>query len=158
MEEKLFGILIKSVIGYITVEILIEDQSIIKCQQRLVTKGTLLTVMSHGEVRMTADEFDPPHNYKCVVDCETITLYCKPTEVYQLTKSERDLLNGVTRKDDRIEVLCNLDWVGKLHFGSYVYVTIPTIPVPVRGVIRHVGPVKGEVGTKFGIELEVLHD
>ena len=155
MEEKLFGILIENGIGYASMEILIEDQSVTQYQKRLVTKGTLLTVLSHGEARMTADKFDPPHNYKCLVDHETTTLYCKPSEVYQLTKTERDLLNGVTREDDRIEVLCNLDWVGKLHFGSFVYVTIPTIPVPVKGVIYHIGPLKGEIGTKFGIELQV---
>ena len=155
MEEKSFGILIKEVIGYTNVEILIEDQGFTQYQKRLVNKGTLLTVMSHGEARMTADEFDPPHNYKCVMDHETVTLYCKPAQVYQLTKSERNLLNGVPRTDERIEVLRNLDWVGKLHLGSGVYVTIPTIPVPVRGVVSHIGQLKGEVGTKFGIELLV---
>ena len=155
MEEKPFGILIKDVIGYTQVEILVEDQSVTHYQKRSVTNGTLLTAMSHGEARMTADKFDPPHNYKYVVEHETITLYCKPTQVYRLTKSERALLNGVARKDDRIEVLQNLDWVGKLQFGSFVYVTIPTIPVPVKGIVCHIGPLQGEVGTKFGIELQV---
>ena len=155
MEGKSFGILIEGVIGYISMEILIEDQGVTMYQKRAVTKGTLLTVMSHGEARMTAEKFDPPHNYKCVVDHETITLYCKPTEVYPLTKGERSLLKGVPRNDERIEVLCNLHWVGKLHLGSCVYVTIPTIPVPVRGVVCHIGGLKGEVGTKFGIELLV---
>lgn len=155
MEEKLFGILIETVIGYTSEEILIEDQGVTTYQKRAVTKGTLLTVMSHGEAKMTADRFDPPHNYKCVIEHETVTLYCKPTVIYQLTKSERNLLNGVQKRDERIEVLHNLDWVGKLHLGSCVYVTIPTIPVPVRGVVSHIGQLKGEVGTKFGIELQV---
>ena len=136
-------------------KILIEDQGFTQYQKHLVPKGTLLTVMSHGETRITADEFDPPHNYKCVMDHETVTLYCKPTEVHQLTKSERNLLNGVPMTNERIEVLHNLDWVGKLHFGSIVYVTIPTIPVPVRGVVCYIGQLEGEVGTKFGIELLV---
>ena len=152
MEEKLFGILIENVIGYAHVEVLAEDQRI---TQYLVTKGTMLTVLSHGEVRITANKFDPPHNYKCLVGHKSITLYCNPSEVYQLTRSEKDLLNGVTRKSERIEVMHNLDWVGKLYFGSFVYVTIPTIPVPVKGLIYYVGPLKGEVGIKFGIELQV---
>ena len=135
MEEKSFGILIESVIGYTSTEFVIKDQGITQYQKRAVTKGTLLITMSHGEVRMTADRFDPPHNYKCVLVSETITLYCKPTEVYQLTKSERNLLKGVPRNAERIEVLHDLDWVDKLHFGSYVYVAIPTIPVPVRGIV-----------------------
>ena len=157
MEEKLFGILIEHVIGYAHVEnfeIFNEDQSFTHYQTCLVTKGTLLSVMSHGEAEMTADKFYPPHNYKCVVDHGT-TLYCEPTQVHQLTKSEKNLLTGVTRKDNRIEVLRNLDWVGKLQLGSSVYVTIPTIPVPVKGEICYIGPLKGEVGTKFGIELQV---
>lgn len=155
MEENLFGILIEGVVGYANMEILIEDQGVTQYQKRLVTKGTLVTFMSHGEARMTAEDFDPPHNYKCMVDGEIVTLYCKPSEVYQLTKNERNLLNGVPRGDERIEVLRNLDWIGKLHLGSCVYVTIPTIPVPVRGVVTHIGQLKGEVGTKFGIELQV---
>ena len=155
MEEMLFGILTENIIGYTSLEILIESQGITTYQKREVIKGTLLAVMSNNEARMTADRFDPPHNYKCVLDHEITTLYCKPTEVYRLTKSERNLLQGVPRNDERIEVLHNLDWVDKLHFGSCVYVTIPTIPVPVRGVVCHIGGLIGEVGTKFGIELLV---
>ena len=52
-------------------------------------------------------------------------------------------------------MLHDLDWVEKLQCRSIVYVTIPTTPTPVRGIISHVGPLKGEAGTKFGIELLV---
>jgi len=45
--------------------------------------------------------------------------------------------------------------VDKLKIKSYVYVTIPTIPTPMKGIIHHIGPLKGEAGTKFGIELQV---
>ena len=155
MEHKLFGILTESVIGFTHVEILVDDQSVTQYQQRLVVKGSLVTQLSHGEARLIANKLNPPHNYKCIAGRETITLYCKATQVYQLTESEKDLLNGVVNKSDRIEVLHNLDWVGELKFRSCVYVTIPTIPVPVRGLVYHIGSLEGELGTKFGIELQV---
>ena len=158
MEQKSFGLLLEDVIGNSHVNCLIDDQMnemIVYHQKFLVVKGSLLTVMSQTEARIITGDNKLRHNYKFVSDHHTITLHCKPSQVFPITKNQRALLSGVPRESDRIEVLHNLDWVEKLHDLSFVYVTIPTIPTPVRGIVCHVGPVEGEAGTKFGIELQV---
>ena len=155
MEQKSFGLLLEDVIGNSHQDILVDDQLVTYHQKFLVIKGSLLTVMSQVEARIITGDNKSRHNYKFVSDHHTITLHCKPCQVFLITKEQRALLNGVPRESDRIEVLHNLDWVEKLQYGSFVYVTIPTIPTPVKGIIYHVGPLEGEAGTKFGIELQV---
>ena len=156
MEKKLpFGLLLEDVIGYSHQDILIEDQIVTRDQKLLVNKGSLLTVLSQREAKATSGHINPLPNYKYVSNHVTITLHCKARYVFPITRNQRDLLHGVPSKSDRIEVLNNLIWVEKLNYGSYVYVTIPTIPTPVSGVVCHIGPLEGEVGTKFGIELQV---
>jgi len=154
MEQKRFALLLENVIGYSHEDVVYDDQFVRYNHEHMIIKGSLLTMMSYNEAK-TICNFNPPHNYKFVSGHVTITLHCKPKQVYPVTKSQRNLLNGVIRENDRIEVLHNLDWVDKLKVESYVYVTIPTIPTPVKGIIRHIGPLKGEAGTKFGIELQV---
>ena len=56
---------------------------------------------------------------------------------------------------DRHKAVNILQYVEKLRVGYGVYVAIPTIPHPMRGVVRYIGPLPGEEGTKFGIELLV---
>ena len=155
MEQRSFGLLLEDVIGKSHEDSLIEDQMILCHQKFLVVKGSLLTVMSQTEARIINNDNKSRHNYKLVSGYHTITLHCKPSQVFPITKNQRALLSGVPRESDRIEVLHNLDWVEKLHYGSFVYVTIPTIPTPVKGLVYHLGPVKGEAGIKFGIELQV---
>ena len=155
-EQKLpYGLLLEDVIGYLHEFDVIEDQIVTHDVERLVDKGSLLTVMSQDEAKEIAGHITPLPNYKHVFNQLTITLHCTSNDLFSITKRQRDLLNGVSKKDDRIEVLHNLDWVEKLRHGSYVYVTIPTIPTPVSGVICHMGPLEGEQGTKFGILLQV---
>ena len=134
-EQKPFGLLLKNVIGCSHEDVLIDDQIITYDQNLLVDEGSLLTGMSQMEAKTIAGNSKPLHNYKFVSGHLTITLYCKPGQVFRLTKNQRALLNGVPRESDRVEVLRNLQWVEKLKFGSYVYVTIPTIPTPVRGIV-----------------------
>ena len=155
MEQKPFGLLLEDVIGNSHEDILVDDQMATYHQKLLVAKGSLLTVLSHKEAKIIASDIKALHNYKFILGGLTITLHCSASQVFPITENQRALLQGVPRKSDRIEVLHNLDWVEKLHFGSFVYVTIPTIATPVRGIVSHVGPLEGEVGTKFGIELQV---
>ena len=155
MESKCFGVLLENVIGYSCEDVIIDDQLATYDQKHLVVKGSLLTALSQQEAKATVGNINPLPNYKCVCSHLTIMLHCKPHQVLALTKNQRALLSGVPRENDRIKVLHNLDWVEKLHFGSYVYVTIPTISTPVRGVIYHIGSLDGVVGTHFGIELDV---
>ena len=147
--------LLEDVIGYAREGVIVDDQLVTYDKKYLVVKGSLLAAMSQKEAKATVGNIIPLPNYKYVYNHLTITLHCQPHQVFALTKSQRALLNGVQRENDRIEVLHNLDWVEKLHFGSYVYVTIPNIPIPVRGIIYHIGPLDGVGGTHFGIELNV---
>ena len=155
MDQKPFGLLLEDVIGISHENILVDDQIAMCNQKLLVAKGSLLTVLSHKETKTIASDIKALHNYKFYVGYLTITLHCNASQVFPITRNQRALLQGVPRKSDRIEVLHNLDWVEKLEFGSIVYVTIPTNTIPVRGIVNHVGPLEGEVGTKFGIELQV---
>lgn len=155
MEGQPFGLLLKDAIGYLKEDSDIQGISDLQKCKHLIGKGSLLTVLSDKEAESTASHFDPPHNYKYVSDQLTLTLHCKPDQVHPLTVHQRDLLGGIKQENDRILVLHNLDWVDKLKVKSSVYVTIPATSVPVKGVVRYIGPLKEETGINFGVELLV---
>ena len=114
-------------------------------------RGSLLVELTDGEAKETQQHFTPPLNYKKYSD-DSVKLYCKPEQVFQLSDEQFSLLLGVKLPFDRYKVLNILRWVEKLRIGYGVNVTIP---YPVRGIIRYIGPLPGEEGTKFGIELLV---
>jgi len=122
--------------------------------KQAIPKGTMLAALSYEESKATASHFNPFHNYKSVTNL-SVTLHCKVHQVYQITREQRDILQGVRSLEDRLKVLHKLDWVAELQLGSFVYVTIPSIPVPVRGVIGHIGTLRKQIGTMFGVELMV---
>ena len=119
-----------------------------------ILRGCLLVELTDAESKETNQYFAPPLNYKKYSD-DSIKLYCKPEHVFQLNDQQFDLLLGVKLPFDRYKALSILNWVEKLRVGFGVNVTIPTIPNPVRGLIRYVGLLPSEEGTKFGIELLV---
>ena len=135
--------------------VLLEDKSAYKYttkwSQDIVLKGSLLVELTYGEVRET---WSRPLNYKKYSD-NSVELYCKPEDVRQLNDEQFNLLLGVKHPVDCYKALDILDWVETLRVGSGVNVTIPTIPNAVKGIIRYIGPLPGEEGTKFGIELLV---
>ena len=108
-------------------------------------------------------------NYECVVNYQvdhlekalredssvknTELVYVDSNVLFYLSKRQRDLLLGVKNPYNRLEVLGRLEWVESLRKGSKVYVTIPTITAPVRGIVRYIGSLPGEEGRKFGVEL-----
>ena len=117
-------------------------------------RGSLLVELTDTEARETQQYFIPPLNYKKYSD-DSVKLYCKPEQVLQLSDEQFNLLLGVKYPFDRYKALNILHWVEKLKSGYGVNVTISTIPHPVRGVIRYIGLLPSEEGTKFGIELLV---
>ena len=119
-------------------------------------RGSLLLELTDVEARETNQYFTIPLNYKKYSD-DLVKLYCKPEQVLQLSDEQFNLLLGVKYPFDRYKALNILHWVEKLKSGFGVNVTIPTIPHPVRGVIRYIGLLPSEEGTKFGIELLVSH-
>lgn len=149
--------LLESIVGFSHQDIVVDDQITTVDYKHLVVKGSLVTVLPYKEARSIVKRHNPPHNYKYVLGDLVITLHCRPDQVYPLTKNQRSLLHAVAQENERLEVLHNLSWVDNLDQESFVHVTIPTIPVPVRGIIRHKGRLQGEVGTMFGIELTVMY-
>ena len=117
-------------------------------------KGSLLVELTGGEAWESLQHSNRTFNYKKYSD-GSVKLYCKPEQVFQLSDEQFNLLLGVKLLFDRYKVLNILHWVEKLRVGYSVNVTIPTIPYPVRGIIRYIGSLPGEEGTKFGIELLV---
>jgi len=119
-----------------------------------ILRGSLLVELTDAEARETHQYFTNPLNYKKYSD-NSVKLYCKPEHVCQLNDKQFNLLLGVKLPSDRYKALNILNCVEKLRVGYGVNVTIPTIPHPMRGIIRYIGPLRGEEGTKFGIELLV---
>ena len=151
-----YGILLKHVIGFKKKDNkfkIIKPVTVYDEQGVLIPEGTIVVALSQAESTKTEGIFDPPHNYRCTDP--SITLHCTSTEVKQLTCKQKDLLMGVNKLDSRLEILSKLDWVDTLDIDALVYVTIPTITVPVQGIIRFIGTIPEEIGTKFAIELLV---
>lgn len=123
-------------------------------------KGSLLVELTGAEGRDGRESRSPyaniPFNYKKYSN-DSIKLFCKPEQILQLNDKQFNLLLGVKYYSNRYKALNILHWVEKLKVGNAVNVAIPTIPQPVRGIIRYIGTLPDEVGTKFGIEMLVSH-
>ena len=119
-----------------------------------VCKGTLLVALSHEESRKIASHLHHVHNYKSLANM-AVSLYCDARQVRQITRDQRDMLHGVRKLEVRIDMLHEIDWVSSLILGSCVYVYISNINTHVRGVVRHIGKLPGEIGTMYGVELMV---
>jgi len=114
--------------------------------KQLAPKGTLVKSVSSRETE---------GNYKTILG-SSFYLSCKPRQVRKLTVQQKNLLEGVKDLHVRTEVLHKLNAVQKLQVGSLVFVLVPAIPLPVQGVIRFIGELPGETGTKFGVEFLVF--
>ena len=122
--------------------------------EKTVQAGNLLETLKDAEVAQTAAKFDPPLNYKILID-STVKLYCESTAVYQLTTTENDILLGVRSINDRMQVYRNVEWVGLLHEGSHVLVQVPHISHPVQSIVHFIGYLPMESGVHFGVEFLV---
>ena len=117
-------------------------------------RGSLIVELNDSEAREARQWINSPVNYKKFSD-DSVKLYCGPECVHQLNDKQFNLLLGVKFSFDRYKMLKILPWVEKLQVGYAIKVTVPPIPHPVRGVVQYIGPLPGEDGTKFGIELLV---
>ena len=122
-----------------------------------ILKGSLLIELTEAESTERSKDFAPPLNYKKYPGSsyDLVILYCKPEHVLQLNDQQFELLLGVRLPFDRFNALNILNWVENLKGGFAVNVAIPTISYPVRGIVRYIGLLPDEEGTKFGIELLV---
>ena len=152
--EQLYAVLLKSAHGY--------KQEIIDGADQLkpiaVHKGSLLVYLDSLIINSIQEKHNRLVNYKladrCDVQQSEVFLFVAGS-ILHINALQRDYLLGVKQTHYRMEVLERLQWVQSLTVGSDVYVTIATIPTPVRGIIQYIGELPGEEGRKFGIELMV---
>ena len=153
--EQFYAVLLKSAHGYKQENNDGGDQ----LKPVAVHKGSLLVYLDSFTVNRIQEKYDRLVNYKLADRCDIhqseIILFVAGTSILHINTLQRDYLLGVKQTHYRMEVLDKLQWVQSLTVGSDVYVTIATIPTPVRGIIRYIGGLPGEEGRKFGIELMV---
>ena len=122
--------------------------------QENLLKGSLLVELTVAEVREAHQHFHAPLNYKKFFD-NAVKLYCMPEQVLQLNDKQFELLLGVKYPFDRYKVMNILYWAENLKVGDDINVTISASPDRVKGIIRYIGTIPVEEGTRFGIELSV---
>ena len=150
---QIYAVLLKSCHGYK------EERN--KLKPIGVHKGTLLVYLNPLTVNRIQEKYDRPVNYK-VADrrdnqqSEAVLFVADSSSILHITMLQRDFLLAVKQTHYRMEVLeRKLQWVELLTVGSEVYVTIATIPAPVRGIVRYIGKLSDEEGKQFGIEIMV---
>ena len=152
--EETFAILVKSDRGYKK-----ETKHGIQFESVTVHKGTLLVFLDSSTVKKIQEKYRCAINYKVADRCEIcqseVFLLATGDSILRITKLQREFLLGVRQLISRMELLKRLQWVESLTVGTDIYVTIATIPTPVKGIIRYIGELPGEEGRKFGIEMMV---
>ena len=123
-----------------------------------VLRGSLLLSIPPKDAPNTADG-KPAYNYRVAGD-DTM-MYCSEQDLAPVTRYEFDLLNGVKSAGARYDAFVNdiMDWGSKLGLNDTVYVSLPSQKAienkRCRAVVRWIGLLPGEEGTKFGVELLV---
>ena len=102
----------------------------------------------------------PAYNYRVVGD--DIMMYCSEYDVAPLTDYEFNLVSGIKSIGARYEAFVNdiMDWGSTVKVNDIVYVSLPSQQAIERtkrclAVVRWIGLLPGEEGTKFGVELFV---
>ena len=123
---------------------------------KYVLRGTLLTRLAHEEVRELAHQsgFTPQLNFKALKE-PAVKFHCKVNNVLLLNYKQKELLLAINSTNDRFEAVGKVEWAEKLTEESTVYVSIPTIHTTAKGIVHYIGKLRGETGTKFGVELLV---
>ena len=154
--EQLYAVLLKSGHGH---KEEIKDGGQLKAVA--VHKGSLLVYLDSLTVKRIQEKYGRLMNYEVADRCDSnqskVFLFATgSSSILNITALQRDFLLGVKQTRCRMEVLERLQWVESLAVGCEVYVTIATIPAPVKGIIRYIGKLPSEEGRKCGIELMVL--
>ena len=117
-----------------------------------VRKGELVEELN--EV-IPADQFSGEHTYR-VYNEPSITFYCDATDVAPLVEAQPNYLMAVSH-DLRIREFFNTpkkEYVMGLKMGDEISFRVSTHSKPVRGRIRHLGPVEKKKGAYFGVEID----
>jgi len=124
-----------------------------------IPKGSLVESLIPSDVTSIQEVYKVQANYSVFSSNPLVRsgafLFASAKQLYKLSVKQRDLLLAVEGVTERTEVLNKLQWVELLTKGSKVFVTIDSKPVPVEGVVRHVGEKSGVEGTRFEIEILV---
>ena len=158
MSSKLsYGLLLDDVKGYRRFSPFVsKDQLQGEITHKIVSKGSLLVQLNKTTIKAFKETFNcnVNHMFYSIPPAE-IYVMVSSHRVHTITSEQRDFLYGIEGLTERLEVYKRLGWIEQLTKGSEVYVTIATTPYPVKGVVRWIGTLAGEYGTKFGIELLV---
>ena len=148
--ELLYAVLLKYGHGY-------KEEMEDELTPVVVNEGSLLTYLDSLISYRIKQKYDCLVNYKLVDTCyhSEVFLFATEPSVFYITSLQKDLLLGIEHMEDRTKVLDKLQWVESLTVGSEVYVTIATIPTPVRGIVRYIGGLPDEEGRNFEVELMV---
>ena len=121
-----------------------------------VLRGTLLARLSAFEVSDLTHHcgITTPLNFK-VLEEPAVKLRCTVNNVFLLSYNQKEFLLAIPSAIDRFEAIYKLGLAEKLTERSTVYVSIPTLRIIAKGIVRYIGKLPGERGTKFGIELLV---
>ena len=120
---------------------------------KYVLRGTLLAKLSPVEIRGLTHH-SGILNFK-VLEEPAIMLHCTVNNVFLLSYYQKEFLLAIPSAIDRFEAIHKLGLAEKLTERSTVYVSIPTLRTIAKGIVRYIGKLPGERGTKFGIELLV---
>lgn len=125
----------------------------------VVLQGELLLPI-RGDVPQRKDG-QIPHNYFVKRD-PSITLLVDGVDMTPLSDTEFQLLEGIRSLSTRHVLFKEgrkLDWATSLKPDSVVYATIPgknrAKSECTKAAIRYIGPVEGQRGIQFGIEILV---
>ena len=150
----MYAILLEDIRGYkeVTSETGIRKQF----KHTTISKGSLIIRLQSSDVGSIKDIYNCLVNYKLDTHPRSdVYLFVSLVCLYSISGMQRDFMLGVDKPLAWLEMLGKLEWIQSLRKGSEVYVTIDTIPAPVRGVVKFIGGLPGEYGRKFGIELMV---
>ena len=125
--------------------------------KKFALRGMLLTRLSQEEVRelrLQQAVNTPQFNFGALKD-PSVKLCCNVNNVFLLNFKQKELLLAIAGAKDRFDAIDKLEWAEKLAEESIVYVTIPPLLKTAKGIVRYIGKLPGEPGTKFGVELLV---
>ena len=135
---------------------------LLKSGVKSVYRGELVLTLPRVKVIPRKDG-KPAHNYQLASD-PAVTLFCTEDDVAPLSDYEYHLMAAVKSREARYEVFQKdiLDWGSKLVAEMIVHVGLPSKAAVSNqhalAIIRYIGPLPGENGVQFGVEIMVSVD
>ena len=140
-----------------------KDGSSIWKKAKDALKGFGLGHVLEGELLLGDDHFESGMFSGSLASDPSKRVVCPMLYVSYVTDSEYKLIAPVKQLGDRLVLFNNkekLYSIKRLQVNSNVWVSVPTASGPTcrNGTIKYIGPIEGEEGDHFGIELKVYSD